>query len=656
MTETAKTVTFAGVALAVFVLALATRPNTSRNAPSFADDRQPFVEFSDPAKPKAMEVVEFDEALGSAKPFRVEFKNGRWTIPSHHNYPADAEQRLKKTAGAIIGLTKDSVVSDRKEDHAELGLVDPFEKGAGTKGWGNRVKLFDENNNVIADLIIGKEVPNRTGFRFVRVPGADRSYAVQTKDLELSIKFADWIDTNLLELSSVDLDKVTMKNYSVDLRQRKIIEGDTVIVDKDKEGNWKVEGISDKEETDKDKAGALASALADLKIVGVRQKPPGIKPDLTPEGQSLFQEMVDRGFYPMKSGLVSNDGETIVKTKDGLVYTLRFGGMILGTGDEVTAGAKNEKAVAEKKEEKKSDPKAAEKKADEKGDEKKDEKKDASLQENRFLLVSVAFDESTFPPIPDAPAENKTEEKNAAAAAGGQAGDKSDSKAADKKAEAKKDDKPAKPAEKADSKAAEKKDEAQLKAEAEKAVAAGGPDAAKGAGGQGGDKADLKDAEIKAKQGEREAKIKKGKDKAKELSDRYANWFYVIPNDSVKKIRLSRADLVKEKKDEKPVAGPPGVPGIPGIPGAAEPSIIPAPPSTSPAPATKDAPSVKKADAPKAEAKPTEAKPADSTSTPLKAEAKPAAPKAAEGKPSTSKPAPPKPDKPADAPKAEKKS
>src|SRR5690606_6207849 len=128
MTDTAKTTTFVGVALALVLLAYIAQPRISRDPGVFDDVREPFyAELTDPDVPKAMEVIEFNSELGTQNPFRVQFKDGRWTIPSHHDYPADAEDRLKKTAGAIIGLRKDSIVSDSKADFATLGVVDPFE-------------------------------------------------------------------------------------------------------------------------------------------------------------------------------------------------------------------------------------------------------------------------------------------------------------------------------------------------------------------------------------------------------------------------------------------------------------------------------------------------------------------------------------------------
>lgn len=534
MTETAKTAVFAGVALVLVVLALATRPTISRDPAVFQDTGEPFYpDLTDASVPQALEVIEFDESMKTAKPFRVEYKNHRWTIPSHHNYPADAADRLKKTAGAILGLKKDSIQTDNKQDHEDLGVIDPFETGAATKGWGTHVKLFDKDNNVVADLIFGKDVPNRPGFKFVRVPGKDRVYAVQCKDLDLSIKFADWIDTSLLEVSGWDLDKITIKDYAVDLAQRKILNRGTQVLVKDKENAWKLEGLNENEETNKDKASQLASAIGELKIVGVREKPKGLKPDLrVEEGQILAEAMQARGFYPLKTGdVVSNEGEVLAESKDGLVYTLRFGGAIYGTGEEVTAGKEKEKAAEEKK---------AEKGKDEK--DKKDTSADAKLQENRFLLVTVTFDESKFPAIPDP-----------APVAPDVAKDKPAEKAPEKAAEKKPADK-----------TAEKK-EADKKAEDDKIAA----------------EKKAKEEEVKRLRADRDQKIKRGKDKAKELSDRYANWFYVIPNDTFKKIRLSRADLVQEKKKEEKPADASGTPGV-----------VPAPPTTTP-PEKKAAPAAK---------------------------------------------------------------
>ena len=55
------------------------------------------------------------------------FKDKQWVIPSHYNYPADAKDRLSKTAAAIIDLTKDTVRSNSNEDQEPMGVIDPLD-------------------------------------------------------------------------------------------------------------------------------------------------------------------------------------------------------------------------------------------------------------------------------------------------------------------------------------------------------------------------------------------------------------------------------------------------------------------------------------------------------------------------------------------------
>ena len=76
--------------------------------------------------------------------------------------------------------------------------------------------------------------------------------------------------------------------------------------------------------------------------------------------------------------LFSNQGDVLVSTDEGVVYTLRFGGSVFGTGEELTAGA----------------PDDAEKKADEKAGAAKDKDKEKAKKaegttENRFVRVTA---------------------------------------------------------------------------------------------------------------------------------------------------------------------------------------------------------------------------------------------------------------------------
>ena len=108
MDETKKTLTFVAVAVVLAILAFIAAP--SKFTPeAFLDQGEPFFpEFVDPNTATTLEVIDYDEATGSAHPFKVTYENGEWTIPSHHGYPADGKDRLAQTAASgECGHTKD---------------------------------------------------------------------------------------------------------------------------------------------------------------------------------------------------------------------------------------------------------------------------------------------------------------------------------------------------------------------------------------------------------------------------------------------------------------------------------------------------------------------------------------------------------------------
>ena len=167
MNEKKKTMYFAGAALLLALLAFATTP--SRVTPNaFLDQGEEFFpEFKDPNTATSLEVINFNEETGEAVPFKVEFRDGRWTIPSHHDYPADGKERLAKTAAGVIGITKDDFRSDNVSDHELCGVIDPLDETATTlSGRGKRVTIKGENDKILADFIVGKEIEGREGFRF----------------------------------------------------------------------------------------------------------------------------------------------------------------------------------------------------------------------------------------------------------------------------------------------------------------------------------------------------------------------------------------------------------------------------------------------------------------------------------------------------------
>ena len=332
MNELNKTLIFCAVAAVLSAASVIVDPGTI--TPEIFDDQgEPFfTDFTDALAPKAVEVIDYSEATATARPLKVEFKDNKWTVPSHHNYPADAEDRLAKTSAALMELRRDITVSDRIEDHSEYGVVDPLDqKVTSLAGRGKRVTLRDENGDVLADFVVGRKVAGKPGYRYMRVPSQRRTYAVKT-DADVSAEFKDWIETDLLKLSTFDIRKVSINSYSINERRGTLENVERLTLTK-KDGKWTMSGRGSPKET---KTTALASALDDLRIVDVQPKPANLTRDLkTRQGIQLAMNSVmslrQKGFFITPNGqLFSNEGEIIVETANGLQYTLRFGEIAAG--------------------------------------------------------------------------------------------------------------------------------------------------------------------------------------------------------------------------------------------------------------------------------------------------------------------------------------
>lgn len=340
MRERLVTLMFVAVAAVLAIVAAWVQPE-SRTQNLFDDQGQAFYpKFIDPLACKALEVIAYDEATATARPFKVEFRNRRWSLPSHFNYPADAQNRLSKTAAALMDLKKDSVRSDSVDDHASLGVIDPLEqKATSLTGRGKRVTLRDEKGSVLTDFIIGKEVQGKPGYRYIRVPGQKRTYAVKT-DTDPSANFEDWIETDLLKLSAGEIRRITINNYSINEQLGQLENVERTVLTKDKDKWTASTGRAPKTAA----VEALTGALDTLRIVNVQPKPPALTKDLrAQQGLMLSMESLmslrQKGFFVTPTGqLLSNEGELTVETNKGLVYTLRFGEVAPGA-PSVNAGA-----------------------------------------------------------------------------------------------------------------------------------------------------------------------------------------------------------------------------------------------------------------------------------------------------------------------------
>jgi len=375
MSEFQKTISLTGVAILLILSALLTAP-TRITPDSFLDQGELFFpEFTDPNTATTLEVVEYDEETGSSRPFKVTFQDGMWMIPSHHNYPADGQYRLAQTAAGVMEIKKDDYRSNNVADHESFGVIDPLDDTATTlKGRGKRVTIRGGNGQILADMIIGSSVEGRSSLRFVRLPDQKRVYAAQV-DIDISTQFEDWIERDLLQVETRNIQQVTLRDYSIDERTRSINQRGVLTLDRS-DDIWKANQMASGQEVDSAKMDELLAGIDDLSIVGVRPKPEGLsktlaRAELAQVAQADVLSLQNRGYYFTRDGnLVSNEGELEVQTSDGIVYLLRFGEVLYGSGETVTAGGGED------------------------GDE------TSGPGENRYLFITASFDAKLLPEPP----------------------------------------------------------------------------------------------------------------------------------------------------------------------------------------------------------------------------------------------------------------
>ena len=337
MNELKTTILF-GVTAAVLAAAAMVIDPGAATPDVFSDQGEAFYpDFTDPQAPKAIEVVDYDEATATSRPLKVEFAEGAWRVPSHFNYPADAENRLANTAAALMELRKDAIVSDRVEEHGDYGVIDPFAEGElSLEGRGQRVTLKDENDAILADFIVGKKVDGKPNRRYMRVPTQKRVYEVETS-ADVSARFEDWIETDLLKTSAGDIRRVLVNRYSINERLGRLENQERLELTKE-DDKWTMSGGG---APDASKMNDLTGALDSLKIVDVQPKPANLTQVLRgTEGTAISRQsqmsLQQKGFFVTRMGLLANEGEIVVDSKNGLQYTLRFG-EIASSGPSVGA-------------------------------------------------------------------------------------------------------------------------------------------------------------------------------------------------------------------------------------------------------------------------------------------------------------------------------
>ena len=538
-----------------------------------------YPEFTDPTEATSLTVSVIDQE--EVKPLEFSVKqasNGQWVIPSHHDYPADAADQLAKTASSIIGIKRGAMISRWESDHAKYGVVDPITDSVSInqiEGIGKRITIGGPDETTLASYIIGKKYEDSDNQYYVRHPNEGETYIAEL-DINLTTKFGDWVNTDLLDITSENVRRLDLNDYSFDEIQGTLTGNVQSVLSRDSStDDWKLDGLDEETEQINDSSlGDTLNTLANLEIIGVRPKQPGLTADLQIDRDALksqrdldrlSSDLLSRGFIlqPNRENqelleLISREGEMFVGAEDGLLYRLYFGRAFTGSNEDLEIGMTSAEV-----------PEATTKEAEnsESAEEQTEESEDApsSGKPGRYVFVRVNFDPSllgevqTKPEEPQQPAEIKELQEKIAAAAETSEEESvqptEDSATEDSATEEKTSEETTNEDADSEEAAQVETDEQKLSRLQEEFSAA-----------QTAYQTELSAYEDYTK------KIEDGKAKSEDLNRRFALWYYVIPGDSFDKLSLDRTNIVEPKEEEESVdpAANTGFNAPPGLEGLSE--------------------------------------------------------------------------------------
>lgn len=571
MSESAKTIFFVIAAAASLLAAFVFVPSANTfDANEYVGERLNQFEIDDA---KSLKIIRFDKESAQKREFEVAESEGLWMIPSKQDYPADAVEQMAEAATCLINREILRVAATSASEHKNLGVVDPSSSklGPNSEGVGVRAILSDNNDEKLADMIIGYEVKDAEGQHYVRNANQDLVYVVNLDPEKLSTKFSDWIEDDLLQLSTLDIRKLTIKDYSSMMQlvmtqqglQRSVgwePRGEYYIDYDDSESLWVADELKqynkdasefvafqlgEDEELSQESLNDLRSGLDDLTLVDVERKPKGLSADLkTGEGflnSEGADSLMERGFAPLKQStnaeIISSEGELVCTLQDGVEYVLRFGNL-------------------------KSD---SESEAPEESPEEDGEESSSERGIHRYLFIMARFNKSMI--------EEPELEQLPELPAGATETVETEATETDESADA---DAPV-----------EEEEEEDETSEAESTEASAGETQTSGESSEDAEADESEEDGLDELLAERERiekdntrrlneykdKIQEGEKRVQELNTRFGDWYYVIDNSVFKKIHLGREQLIKKKDAEgegedseaAEQAAPAGIPGLPNL-------------------------------------------------------------------------------------------
>lgn len=591
-----------------------------------------YSDFESSSQIAAMTMEALD-TNGELQKFSLEKTGSLWTIPTHSSYPAEAGQRLSNTATALLGLERLRLASSEKGAQARLGVLDPTSEEAkeSPDEAGKLIRFSDVNDETIFELIVGKRLVNEENMSvydfapdqsdenlyYVRVPAEKDTYVAQL-DLDISTKFSDWINQDLLEASSDQFRALELDNYRLESRQvmtnrgimvqRQLVPEDQLLLTRESASDpWTMADLTEQEEVNPEKVSQVIEAIESLELLDVRpqyryegqsllgddlsvQLPDALKDDQAAANaavNAMQDELIEAGFAIAQDPqgelrMVAENGELEVTTNEGLIYTMLYGAETKGSGANIEIGSSENS-----KEEEQADGSTEDADADTATGQADDET-------GRLVLIRVRFDESRVEGKPQEPIEPE----------------KMELPPEEPEMEGQKPgfDAPPRPKpianQKPDTSELNQTEAAGDSSTDDPVVgneAANSPTGDEGQNTDGGGLFSLQDTQVSGANDQQDTeqaqpsprelaqqqidnmyqqqlaqyeaakqqyqtdlkayqdRVAELKEKAARLRERYAGWFYVVPNRDLAVLRLSRKDAVRPKQEGDPNGANPGL-------------------------------------------------------------------------------------------------
>ncbi len=268
----------------------------------------------------------------------------KWVLANRYDYPVD----FGKVRDILIDLSELKVgqvieVSDTRRK--SLKLAPPK---AGDEDTGMLLELYGEGAGKIASLLIGETRKRKTedapgdGYpdgRYVSTDGGETAYLVKETLTQLSETPTDWLDTEICNVSSSDIEDIRIAGPA---RPK--------LTFTKKDGSLKLAGVRDEEELETSKMYSIESALSYLRLEDIAD--PALGDDVTGMNDPVvFTANTKKG--EIYSARVGN------KVADGDKRYLRLA-VALKPAEPEPAPPEDEDEEAKKKREKEAEKKANE--------------------------------------------------------------------------------------------------------------------------------------------------------------------------------------------------------------------------------------------------------------------------------------------------------